>query len=246
MEMEDAFEVDFFVNKVVMNKAGSMLLASNNQKLSFYDLAGKAKMVTEYTELGTDLGDISVDSYYERYAVANRYDVIILDRRSSSKENLVNKIKDAHADTISSVDFNAQNQNTLMTSSYDMRVKVWDLRKNELPLYVLENSKHQIECARYNPIYDQVVAYSTPFGTACLQMLSSVSSQPIGEFNEPSRTTKSDNRDYVIQYFEGCLGDSIVDIAWSSGSLWSFGAVSYSSGVYFDTVPSEERYKILL
>lgn len=75
-------------------------------------------------------------------------------------------------------------------------------------------------------------------------MLSSVSSQPIGEFSNSS--SPSEKSDYIIQNYEGCLGDSIVDISWSSGALWSFGAVSYSSGVFFETVPAAERYKILL
>lgn len=41
-----------------------------------------------------------------------------------------------------------------MSSGYDMRVKVWDLRNSELPVHVMQNSHYQVECAKYNPYYD--------------------------------------------------------------------------------------------
>lgn len=52
--------------------------------------------------------------------------------------------------------------------------------------------------------------------------------------------------DYLIKANEGCLGDSVYEIGWSTVDPWSFAGVSFASSVYFDIVPEEEKLKILL
>ena len=63
-------------------------------------------------------------------------------------------------------------------------------------------------------------------------MAASVSSSPTLDIDSEDGA----RADYPITTFEGCLGDSVVDLAWGAGEPWVFGAVSFSANVYFDKV----------
>ena len=56
-------------------------------------------------------------------------------------------------------------------------------------------------------------------------------------------TTKTD---YLIKGNEGCLGDSVYQINWSKNNEFSFAGVSFDGSVYFDVIPEDEKFKILL
>ena len=40
--------------------------------------------------------------------------------------------------------------------------------------------------------------------------------------------------------------DSVTSLIWSSWSPWTFASVSYNGNVFINSVPLEEKYKILL
>jgi hypothetical protein len=54
------------------------------------------------------------------------------------------------------------------------------------------------------------------------------------------------DQDYCIKKNVGCLGDSVVEVAWNFINPWVYGGVCYGSSAYFDMVPETEKDKILL
>lgn len=57
---------------------------------------------------------------------------------------------------------------------------------------------------------------------------------------------ESSDQDYLITKNLGCLGDSVMEVAWNFNSPWTYGGVCYGSSAYFDVVPESEKDKILL
>ena len=52
--------------------------------------------------------------------------------------------------------------------------------------------------------------------------------------------------DYLITTKEGCLGDSVYELNWNRNEPWCFAGVSFNASAYFDTVPENEKLKIIL
>lgn len=74
-------------------------------------------------------------------------------------------------------------------------------------------------------------------GTISLHNVSSVSSdQQMGHVRE---------EDYVVKHFDE-HEDAIYSISWSSGTAWVLASVGYSGHLLINTVPTAEKYKILL
>lgn len=85
---------------------------------------------------------------------------MLTDLRAASATGSLN-IEMAHLEGVNSLEFNPNKNHTLLSSSYDHNLKVWDLRKPELPVLIFTNHSNPIESCHYNPVYDQLLLYSS-------------------------------------------------------------------------------------
>ena len=46
---------------------------------------------------------------------------------------------------------------TLLTCGHDRFIKVWDMRKVDVPVRTIGGHSHWVTCARYNPFHDQLI-----------------------------------------------------------------------------------------
>lgn len=99
----------------------------------------------------------------DRFGFSSANNVIFMDRRTSADKKTLSLPK-AHAEAVTSLDFNNNRQNTVLTSAYDHCLKVWDLRRCDLPVMIYKSMSNPIENARYNPVYDQLLVYSSILG----------------------------------------------------------------------------------
>jgi WD40 repeat protein len=62
--------------------------------------------------------------------------------RASSEEKILT-LSNCHQEDISSIDFNCNKNHTILTSSFDQNIKVWDVRKPEFPILIIHDSDNQ-------------------------------------------------------------------------------------------------------
>lgn len=106
------------------------------------------------------VSNISSDPHMDRFGFSSGTSLIFMDRRASADKKTQQIVK-AHSESITSLDFNNNRQNTVLTSAYDHCLKVWDLRRCDLPVMIYKSMSNPIENARYNPVYDQLLLYSS-------------------------------------------------------------------------------------
>lgn len=181
-----------------------------------------------------------------KVAFSSHRSIIVSDLRTSATNSGL-AIEMAHQEAINSLEFNLNKSHTLLSSSFDQHLKVWDLRKPELPVLIFANHSNPIECCRYNPAYDQLLLFSSKLspnsasdGGMTLYQAGSASIQPASDLEE------NEPVDYVVASYEGCLGDVVNQVAWSHGDYWVFAGVSHSASIYCDIVPEREIKRIIL
>lgn len=147
------------------------------------------------------------------------------------------------------VHYNPNKPYTVVSAGDDNRIKFWDVRKTESPLLSLAGHSHWVWRTRYNPFHDQLLLSSSTDSTVQLWRVSSISSAPVLEMDdEEDNDGGVDERqapDEVVKTFED-HEDSVYGLAWSACDAWAFASLSYDGRVTINTVPSAEKYKILL
>lgn len=226
-----------------------MCKKKNSNKLF---LAGRSELVLR--DLQTDqnerislefdsLANIASDPHMDRFAFSHQNSIVLLDRRTSSEKpsSLISK---AHLETVTSLEFNPSKHNTILSSSFDHCLKVWDLRRSELPVMIYNTNCNPIESARYNPVYDQLLLFSSSF----LTYQATDGSISLFQANSVSSTPALDDSagDQIIATHEGCLEDVVNECLWSASDPWVMAGVSHTASVYCDIVPEKEKLKILL
>lgn len=146
---------------------------------------------------------------------------------------------------------------------------------NSKSLKVIKAHSHWVTSAQYNPAHDQLVLTSSTDQLVKLWRVSSISSAPLMELDDPelalSSSNDSDSEDVGGNSESSTSGfrfpgdnnagataadilvkdfadheDSVYDIAWSACESWVFASVSHAGRVIVGSVPSSEKYKILL
>jgi WD40 repeat protein len=108
------------------------------------------------------IGKLASDPHMDRVAFSSHNSIWVIDRRASTEKS-VGHIPKAHEEIVTSIDFNPNRQNTILSSSQDRTLKVWDLRRPELPILIHEHPSNPIESVRYNPVYDQLMVFASTF-----------------------------------------------------------------------------------
>jgi WD40 repeat protein len=150
-----------------------------------------------------------------------------------------------------SVDANPNRPHFFLTAGEDGAVKFWDARKpSETVQQLNDGHQHWVTKARYNPFHDQLVISSSTDGIVCLWRATSVSSAPLLDMeSDDDEDHKAENKkqqqDALVKSFSDNL-DSVYGLAWSAVNAWVFASLSYDGKMVIHTVPSGEKYKILL
>lgn len=106
------------------------------------------------------IANLASDPHNDRFACSHQTSIALVDRRASS-EKPITLLTKAHQESVTSLEFNPGKHNTLLSSSTDHCVKVWDLRRCELPVMIYNSNCNPLEGARYNPVYDQLLLFSS-------------------------------------------------------------------------------------
>eukprot|EP00750_Incisomonas_marina_P025907 INCI5766.1.p1 GENE.INCI5766.1~~INCI5766.1.p1 ORF type:complete len:563 (+),score=86.07 INCI5766.1:224-1690(+) len=144
---------------------------------------------------------------------------------------------------------------------------------NSKSLKVIKAHSHWVTSAQYNPAHDQLVLTSSTDQLVKLWRVSSISSAPLMELDDAElalSSNDSDSEDVGGNSESSTSGfrfpgdnagataadvlvkdfadheDSVYDIAWSACESWVFASVSHAGRVIVGSVPSSEKYKILL
>ncbi|CCW65479.1 unnamed protein product [Phytomonas sp. EM1] len=130
------------------------------------------------------------------------------------------------------VDFSTTKPNKILTCGHDGIVHIHEFRMNSKNIDVehkrhIRAHEHTVRRALFNSFHDSLVLSG-----------SSDQSLKLWDLDDVEKPN-------CIRQL-GCLGDTVMDIFWSSNGPWVFGGVSYNGRVMVDTVPSEKKMSILL
>lgn len=132
----------------------SMIALNNSEEIRLYDAQSgqERERIAKFSE-ETDIRAVRADEHSNRVisgefsltpklAVANGQSLVLLDIRQNSEDKALT-IDQCHQEDISSVDYNPLKNHTLLTSSYDQTIKIWDTRKPEFPQLVISDPDNQ-------------------------------------------------------------------------------------------------------
>jgi WD40 repeat protein len=176
--------------------------------------------------------------------------IVTLDKRSG-KDSLAIL---GHEDACLQLSFNPNKLHTIASCGADSMTRVWDLRKAKTALLEFEEFGHWTSCLAYNQFHDQLLLTGGSSTFLHFYRAQSVSSLPLQgdleqtfnmsvDFSERS-FKQAPGADKLILRME--LEDSVVAVDWSQKDAWVFAAGGYNGSMVVGTVPSKEKYRILL
>ncbi|SCM25220.1 protein TSSC1, putative [Plasmodium chabaudi adami] len=141
-----------------------------------------------------------------------------------------------HKDNITSLDFNSNIPNILMTSSKDGYIKMWDLRYLKNDFFTMNIHTHWITSININHFHDELLFTTSTDNTVKLHKLEYTNNLNIKDKQVNYRLIKTYS-DHEESVYKG---------AWSKTDAWVFASLSYDGRCVINSVPTEEKYKILL
>lgn len=169
----------------------------------------------------------------------------------------------AHEDLCLSLSVNPNKLHTVASTGADSCTRIWDLRKPTSALVCFEDYGHWTSCCNYNQFHDQLLLTGGTSTFAHLYRAQSCSSLPQqGDleqtFNMSIDMTERSFRQSVLASTAGTnnaadklvlrteLEDSVTHVEWSLKDAWVYAAAAHNGTVICGTVPSKEKYRILL
>ncbi|RQM22170.1 hypothetical protein B5M09_003762 [Aphanomyces astaci] len=125
-----------------------------------------------------------------------------------------------------------------VSATVDESIVTWDVRSGKYVAF------HRVWCVKYNRFHDQLVLSSSSDSSVNLWRVSSISSAPL--LDESTDAGGIDIGDAKISTHDGDHEDSVYAVAWGSQDSWVYVSLSYDGRVVLNTVPSTEKYRILL
>ncbi|RHY39581.1 hypothetical protein DYB34_004771 [Aphanomyces astaci] len=157
---------------------------------------------------------------------------------------IAHKVHQAHFQCTRDIDYNPNKPYYMASGGDDGLVKFWDIRKPKAALLTLPSHSHWVWCVKYNRFHDQLVLSSSSDSSVNLWRVSSISSAPL--LDESTDAGGIDIGDAKISTHDGDHEDSVYAVAWGSQDSWVYVSLSYDGRVVLNTVPSTEKYRILL
>ncbi|KAJ2081277.1 Protein tssc1 [Coemansia sp. RSA 988] len=172
-------------------------------------------------------------------------------------------IEYAHSGKVRSLDYNPNLPYILATGGDDGSVRIWDTRNPSSELMSIDNHTYWIYSVAFNPNHDQLLLSAGGDGLVNLESTVSVSSaQVITSADSQDGSSDKDNVegsdiDYIGDDGIGKPSDGLVAqfddhetsvyaARWSAADPWLFASLSFDGRMVINTVPQEEKYRILL
>ncbi|KAJ2158155.1 Protein tssc1 [Coemansia sp. RSA 552] len=176
-------------------------------------------------------------------------------------------IEYAHNGRVRSLDHNPNMPHILASGGDDGSVRIWDLRNPSASLLEIANHTHWVYSLAFNPSHDQLLLSAGADGLVNLESTFSVSlAHAVAELQDASgkqdherkngldeeNLVSSDNEDFGSSQTDGLVArfddheTSVYSAQWSAKDPWVFASLSFDGRVVINSVPQEERFKILL
>ncbi|EUD69068.1 hypothetical protein C922_00760 [Plasmodium inui San Antonio 1] len=141
-----------------------------------------------------------------------------------------------HKSDLSSLDFNPNIPNVIVTSSNDGYVKFWDLRFLTDAFLTVNIHSHWVTSIHFNNFHDELLLSTSSDNTVKLHRIDYPANLNLKkkETNYQLIKTYSDHEESVYQG------------RWSKTDAWVFASLSYDGKCVVNSVPTEEKYRILL
>ncbi|CAG9532797.1 unnamed protein product [Cercopithifilaria johnstoni] len=157
-------------------------------------------------------------------------------------------IKRVNSPRVRNLDFNPNVQHIVATCGDDFRVLLWDMRKVDMPLKVLQDHSHWVWCVKFNPIHDQLLLSAGSDARLFLNSLASLSSEsihslvlvPDDSYSSPENVLGDERLEKMEEHEE-----SVYSCAWASNDPWVFASVSFDGRVIVSKVKRHHKYAIL-
>ncbi|VBB28855.1 unnamed protein product [Acanthocheilonema viteae] len=157
-------------------------------------------------------------------------------------------IKHVNSPRVRNLDFNPNVQHIVATCGDDFRVVLWDMRKVDIPLKVLQDHSHWVWCVKFNPIHDQLLLSAGSDARLFLNSLESLSSEsihslalvPDDSYSLPENVLGDERLEKMEEHEE-----SVYSCAWANNDPWIFASVSFDGRVIVSKVKRHHKYAIL-
>eukprot|EP00916_Digyalum_oweni_P017317 GHVL01028298.1.p1 GENE.GHVL01028298.1~~GHVL01028298.1.p1 ORF type:complete len:351 (+),score=99.44 GHVL01028298.1:115-1167(+) len=177
--------------------------------------------------------------------------ISICDIRTNN--NIINK-NNAHENDIKDISIYPNISKKIVTVGEDCKIKFWDIRNMNQCVTVNANNHHRhwITTCCINPLFDDFIVTAGTDQLICLWKFTSQSSNVINQSCASPTSNKNEILDTLICKWgdseTSTRQDSIYKggVAWSKFDPWIIASVGWDGVVSFDSIPREEKYKILL
>lgn len=158
-------------------------------------------------------------------------------------------ISGANSPRVRNLDFNPNVQYVVASCGDDCRVVLWDIRKANVPLKVLQDHSHWVWCVKFNPIHDQLLLSAGSDARLFLNSLESLSSESVHSLavlSDDNESSAHENKldDERLEKMEE-HEDSVYSCAWAANDPWVFASVSFDGRVIISKVKRHHKYAIL-
>ncbi|PIA18873.1 WD40 repeat-like protein [Coemansia reversa NRRL 1564] len=182
------------------------------------------------------------------------------DMRADTSSHQTMSIDYAHSGKVRSLDYNPNLPYIIATGGDDGSVRIWDTRNPSSELMSIANHTHWVYSVAFNPNHDQLLLSAGGDGLVNLESTVSVSSAQVVT-NADSQDGLSDKGDdegsniddeEIGKPSDGLVAQfddhetSVYAACWSAADPWLFASLSFDGRMVINTVPQEEKYRILL
>ncbi len=157
-----------------------------------------------------------------------------------NSKKVINNVKNAHYNSVLSCEFDPFKSFILATAGMDYSVKYWDIRKFKSPISVVNNETHWIWDVKYNRKFSRV-----KLTASSSSVVRGIVHEKVNDIEEEEKIDYPHNFKYfTVDYVE--FDDSVYSLDWSYTDPWIFGAVSYNSYLYINSITEDIKYQIML
>ncbi|KAJ1874867.1 phosphatidylserine decarboxylase 1 [Coemansia sp. RSA 1722] len=191
-------------------------------------------------------------------------------RSDPQRATLTMSIECAHSARIRTLDYNPNLPYIVATAADDGYVRIWDTRAPSAPLLEIANHSHWVYSVAFNPNHDQLLLSAGADGLVNLESVVSVSSaQVVATHHQAEEDTRQEDASDASsvdggdsecgasdigsgQATDGLVAQfddhetSVYTARWSHADPWIFASLSFDGRMVINSVPREEKYKILL
>ncbi|KYN98020.1 hypothetical protein PGSY75_1221600 [Plasmodium gaboni] len=237
LELKKGNNEDYkYINKIVVNdfnKEYNKICIIDKNNYSIFDRSKNDINFMVSKNVNYELIDGIFDPHHENIlTVMSNIKIYGYDIRSNM--NIFSTYTNHKAD-LSSIDFNSNIPNILLTSSNDGYIKLWDLRFLKDSFFTTNIHSHWITSIHFNHFHDELL-----LSTSTDHMLK------LHKISLPTSNFQNDNVNYELIKTYTDHEDSVYKGCWSKTDAWVFSSLSYDGKCVVHGVPIEQKYKILL